>query len=309
MNARALTAGQRGAALIMALLVVAFAATLAASVLAREDLWLRQVEAQRDLGQARWIATAAIDWARAVLAYDARTSSVDHATEPWSTKVPPTKVEEGEVAGAVSDESAKWNLNNIVREGKVSAADVAVFVRLLESLQLPATLAATLVDWVDADGDLSPNGAEDDYYLQLSPPYRTAGRPLADVDDLARIRGFDASVVERLRPYVTALPRYNAVNLNTASVSVLSALMPRLSVTQVRQLVDQRDRVPLRNVADLRLYVPAADGSTDVTALDTRSSFFRVRVHARYRRAGLVTEALLERQANDWPRVIWQKYE
>ncbi|MGZ8267264.1 MAG: type II secretion system minor pseudopilin GspK [Burkholderiales bacterium] len=303
------TGRQRGAALIMALLVVAFAATLAASMLSRQDLWVRQIEAQRDLGQARWITTAAIDWARAVLAYDARTSSFDHTAEPWATNVPPTKVEEGEVAGSVSDESAKWNLNNMLRDGQISPSEMAVFARLLSALQMPSSLAAALADWLDPDSESSPGGAEDEYYLSLSPPYRTAAQRLADVDDLLRVRGFDADTVERLRPYVTALPRQNAVNLNTASVSVLAALLPKLSLTQVRRFVEQRDRTPLRNVGDLGLYIPGAELPAEAAAIDTRSTYFRVRVHARYRRAGTVTEALLERQPNDWPRIIWQKYQ
>ncbi len=306
---RANPATQRGAALIMALLVVAFAVTLAAGMLGRHDLWLRQVEAQRDLAQARWITTAAIDWARAVLAYDARTSSFDYAAEPWGTRVPPTKVEEGEVAGQITDESARWNLNNILRNGQISVSDMQVYARLLAALQLSPGLAASLADWIDPDAETSPGGAEDEYYLRLDPPYRTAGQPLSDVDDLLRVRGYDPGTVERLRPYVTALPYYNAVNLNTASAPVLAALLPRLSLSQVRQIVDQRDRVPLRNVADLRLYLPGGENPGELTALDTRSSYFRVRVHARYKRAGTVTEALLERQPNDWPRILWQKYQ
>jgi general secretion pathway protein K len=299
---------QRGAALIMALLAVAFATTLAAAMLWRHDVWLRQLEAQRDLAQARWITTAGIDWARAVLAFDARTSAYDHASEAWATKVPPTKVEEGEIAGAITDESGKWNLNDMLRNGAISVPDVNVYRRLLASLQLPDTLAAALADWIDPDNETMAGGAEDDYYMRLNPPYRTAGQPLSDVDELLRVRGYDPAVVERLRPYVTALPRYNPVNVNTASATVLAALLPRLTLTQVRQIVEQRDRVPLRNVGDLALYAQGADIG-DTSGLDTRSSYFTVRVHARYRRAGTVTEALLERQPNDWPRILWRKYE
>src|SRR3990172_1378565 len=105
---------QRGAALIMALLVVALATTLSTAVLFRQDVWLRQVEIQRDLAQTRLIAGAGIAWARAVLAYDARTSGFDHLGEPWAIQVPPTRVEGGEIGGEVQDEQAKWNLNNLV---------------------------------------------------------------------------------------------------------------------------------------------------------------------------------------------------
>ena len=54
----------------MALLVVALATVLASTMIWRQDMWLRQVETRRDLAQARLLAIAGIDWARAVLADD-----------------------------------------------------------------------------------------------------------------------------------------------------------------------------------------------------------------------------------------------
>jgi len=300
---------ERGAALIMALLAMALASTLATMLLWRQDVWLRQVEAQRDLAQIRLITTAGLDWARAVLAFDARTSSFDYAGEPWATRVPATKVEEGEISGAISDESGKWNLNNIVRNGRVSVADFEVFRRLLASLRLPENLASTLADWIDTDSEPLPDGAEDSYYLGLSPPYRTAGQPLNEVDGLLHVRGFTPELVEQLRPYVSALPRYNPVNLNTASAIVLSALLPSMSVSEVQQIVATRDRIPFRNVADLQLRLPRPEAAAGAGPLDTRSSYFTVRVNARYRRASTVTEVLMERQPNDWPRIVWQKFE
>lgn len=293
----------------MAMLAVAFASTLAAALLWRQDLWLRQVEAQRDLAQTRLITTAGIDWARAVLAFDARISNYDHASEAWATKVPVTKVEQGEISGAIEDESAKWNLNNILREGRASPPDIETFRRLLRALSLPVTLADTLGDWLDPDNEVAPGGAEDSYYLALSPSYRTAGQMLTDVDDLLRVRGYNAQIVEQLRPYVSALPRYNPVNLNTAAAPVLAALLPSMTQSEIQLLIAQRDRIPLRNVDDIRLRIPRQEAMAGAGPLDTRSSYFKARVNARYRRALTMTDTLLERQANDWPRVVWQKFQ
>jgi len=129
---------QGGAALIMALLVVALATVLASTMIWRQDMWLRQVETRRDLAQARLLAIAGIDWARAVLAEDARTSSTDHLGEPWATKVPAMPAEGGEIGGELADEQAKWNLNNLVRNGQVQPDSMAVLGRLLEQPGLPA---------------------------------------------------------------------------------------------------------------------------------------------------------------------------
>jgi len=306
----ALRPAQRGAALIMALLVVALATTLSSMMIWRQDVWLRQVETQRDLAQTRLIAGAGIQWARAVLAYDARTSSFDHAGEAWTVKVPPSRVEGGEIGGEMTDEQGKWNLNNLLSaDGTISQKEQEVFRRLLRLLQLPPVLASTLADWLDADSVASPDGAEDDYYLALSPPYRSANRLLSDVDGLLRVRGFDAGVVERLRAHVTALPGYHRVNMNTASAMVLAALVPDLSLSEVQQLLVLRKNIPFRDFADFRTRLPRPEIAADSAQLDTRSRYFSVRIRARYERTSVATEALLDRQGIDWPAIVWQKYE
>lgn len=301
---------QRGAALIMALLVVALATTLSTTLLWRQDVWLRQVEMQRDLAQTRLIADAGIEWGRAVLAYDGRTSSFDHLGEAWAIKVPNTSVEGGEIGGEMTDEQAKWNLNNLLSgDGSINAGGLEVFRRLLRLLELPPVLASALGDWLDSDDETSPDGAEDAYYLTLSPPYRSANRPLTDVDGLLRVRGFDAAVVERLRPHVTALPGYHSVNVNTASAIVLAAVLPQLSPAEIRALVAMRNAIPFRDFADFRSRLPRPEVAPNPEQLDTRSRYFSVRIRARYERAAVIAEALLDRQGTGWPKILWQKYQ
>ena len=59
---------QRGAAIILVLLIVALATVLAAYIARQQQLWQRQVGSQFDHAQARRLSIAGIDWARAVLA-------------------------------------------------------------------------------------------------------------------------------------------------------------------------------------------------------------------------------------------------
>ena len=93
---------QRGAAVILALLTVALVAGLAAASVGDLGVAMDQVTGRHDQAQARQLARGAVDWARNVLAEDARSSSVDHLGEAWATKVPPTPVEEGEVSGELT---------------------------------------------------------------------------------------------------------------------------------------------------------------------------------------------------------------
>ena len=300
----------RGAALIMALLVVALATTLASSLIWRQDMWLRQVETRRDLAQARLLALAGIDWARAVLAEDARTSSIDHLGEPWATKVPAMPAESGEIGGEMSDEQGKWNLNNLVRGGQTQANATAVLVRLLNQLQLPPALAVTLADWIDSDSDATSDGAEDNYYLGLKPPYRSANRELTDLDNLLRVRGFSSAIIERLRPYVSVLPGYNPLNLNTTSAIVLAAVLPELTTSDAQQIIAERNRIPFRDITDFRNRLPRPDlaGFAGAGQLDTRSRYFSVMIRSRYGNAETASTALLDRQSS-WPAIVWQKFE
>ncbi|MCX7175990.1 MAG: type II secretion system minor pseudopilin GspK [Proteobacteria bacterium] len=310
MTPRSGLAVNRGAALIMALLVVALATTLASTMIWRQDMWLRQVETRRDLAQARLLAIAGIDFARAVLAEDARTSSIDHLGEPWASKIPAMPAEGGEIGGELADEQAKWNLNNLVRNGQVQPDSLAVLGRLLNQLQLPPELAWTLADWIDSDSEATPDGAEDAYYLGQTPPYRTANRELSDLDNLLRVRGFNSLIIDKLRPYVSVLPGYNPVNLNTTSAIVLAAVLPDLSPADAQQIIVERNRIPFRDVGDFRNRLPRVEqGNSSASGqLDTRSRYFSVSIRSRYGNADLASTALLDRLTT-WPAIVWQKFE
>ena len=77
-------ARQRGAALLLAMLVVALVAVLASA--ATWQQWRSsQVEAaERSRLQANWILVGALDWARLILTEDAKQGGADHLAEPWA---------------------------------------------------------------------------------------------------------------------------------------------------------------------------------------------------------------------------------
>ena len=94
---------QQGVAIILVLLIVAIATSLAAYMAMQQNLWQRQVESQFERAQARQLGAAGIDWARAVLAEDARGNAVDHEKEIWTLRLPAIPVEGGEVIGAIEE--------------------------------------------------------------------------------------------------------------------------------------------------------------------------------------------------------------
>jgi len=301
---------QRGVAVVLAMGVVAAAAIAAAAMLASQSTWSRQAELTAEHVQAQALVQAGIDWGRSLLSDDRRLSSVDHLGEPWNLRLPPVPVDNGELAGQIDDQQGLFNLNNLVSNGTVSPAHLAQFRRLLEILALPDALAGSLADWLDADGEPQPpprGGAESGYYQGLQPPYLAANRPLSDVAELALVRGFDEAVRARLRPFVTALPRFTPVNVNTASPEVLAAVVGNLDLDAARALTAQRSRAYFRNLTEFLAQLPpgaVADGNNVTTASQYFVASARVTIGGAQARGS----ALLERESRGWPTVVWRKY-
>jgi type II secretory pathway component PulK len=95
-----------------------------------------------------------------------------------------------------------------------------------QALYDPRELAENLIDYVDPDEVRMNGGLEDDYYQRQPSPYRAANRPLMSVDELGLVQGFDATLLEVIRPYVTVYPFVGGggVNPNTAPPHVLALI-------------------------------------------------------------------------------------
>jgi general secretion pathway protein K len=297
---------QRGVAIIMVLLIVALATVLATYLAQQQQLWQRQVESQFDRAQARRLGVAGIDWARAVLADDARANNTDNDSEMWALRLPAMPVDNGEVIGVIEDRQGLFNLNNLVRNGQSSAPDIAQFQRLLGLLGLPGDLAVALADWMDSDSDTQyPGGAEDAYYLSLPQPYRSANRQLVELGELSRVKGFDEPSIERLQPFVSVLPLSLPVNVNFAPAEVLSAMIPNMNLSNARMMVQQRRGKPYSDIADFKQRFPRSDIEINDMDFSVTSEFFWVTGRARVANSQVTTQALLQR-SEGWPMVVWQ---
>jgi len=297
---------QKGVAVIMVMLIVALATTLAVYISQQQSLWQRQVETQFDRTQARRLGIAGIDWARAVLADDAHSNAVDHEGEMWTLRLPAMPVENGEVTGVIEDRQGLLNLNNLVRNGISSASDIEKFKRLLTLLSLPAELAPALADWIDSDSETQVSGgAEDSYYLGLPRPYRSANRPLIEIGELARIKGYDTQTIEKLKPFVSVLPAPSKVNVNFAPAEVLTSIAQNLSLSDARMLVLQRRGDPYKDIADFTQRLPNGTIQIESADISVSSSFFWVTGRAFVNNSQVITVALVQR-TQGWPNVIWQ---
>lgn len=296
---------EQGAAVITALLVVALAATAASFMLRQNHLWLRQVENLDLQAQARWTARAAIQWGAAILDEDAR--EADDESEKWAARLPPLTAEGGEVTTFIKDAQGLFNLNNLVRNGKLSQGDVVILTRLMIALEINPDVINALVDWMDGDSEVTyPGGAEDMQYLALEPPYRAANRMLEDVSELYRVQGFNRAAILKLQPYVTALPAATAINVNSAPAEVLVAMCSGLQLADAAALVKHRGSHPFKDKADFQNQLPQGVQARDED-YNVGSSFFNASAISRNGRVQVAYQALLERPTQGRTRLLWLK--
>lgn len=153
------------------------------------------------------------------------------------------ETEEGETLRLrIEDTGARLNLNAVLAARQVTDAPgdetieflVDFFSKVINELPVPPgermwdprELAHNLVEYVDEDEERIRGGDEAHWYQSQFPPYLPANEPLRTVEELGRVEGFDADLVDGLRPYVTVHPRGGGtgVNLNTAPAHVLATI-------------------------------------------------------------------------------------
>ncbi len=194
----------------------------------------------------------------------------------------------------LADESGRLALNAIVyKNGKINEEYYSMYVRLLDELGLPASLADTLADWIDADDSPRRDGAENaDYYERSDPPYRTAGRPLASVGELYLVKGYGREEVKRLRPFVTVYTD-GKININTAPLEVIEALSPEVTADLARNVISYRKGMPFQQTSEIRKVSGFEQlGFNLQSRITVKSSTFRALLTARLGRARSLAEAV-----------------
>ncbi|MGJ3701200.1 type II secretion system minor pseudopilin GspK [Variovorax sp. AFSI2.2] len=278
---------QQGVALVMALLLVAVVTVLASAILWRVDVWVTQVKMLRDARQAHRLVMGGVDWARSVV-YERQRQRIrkDHLGEAWATRVPPIPVAGGEISGQMFDEQSKFNMAWLL-SGDPYAWEQ--YERLLGALELPQALAVSL------RSKLSGKASERVRYMGTA--------------SLEAIPGYTSEVIEKLGKYITLLPDTSSkLNVNTAPVELIYAIVPGLSFQQAKEIFDRRAASPFDYTPDFYTLLTGdvRDGFR-TESISVRSDFFRVEVHATFGQGRASAVALLRRKPGTWPDVVWMK--
>ncbi len=170
--------------------------------------------------------------------------------------------------------------------------------RLFQALELDPEPIQAILDWIDPDTETRfPNGAEDDYYTEQQPAYRTGNRPLVSVRELLLIKGITRETYRTLAPFVVCLPQASKVNVNTASKEVLMSLAPGLDSNAVNTLIRARETQPFTGIDAFVKHPLLQFRQIPTDNLTVASEYFELQSIARSDRLDYRMTSLLARQA------------
>jgi general secretion pathway protein K len=221
--------------------------------------------------------------------------------------------ESGSLDITIEDESGKLNLNNLAHDTDKKTY-YGMAVRLFKKLKLSLDLLDALIDWTDVGDDPLPAGAETPYYQELKPPYAARNGPLATLEELRLIKGFDAATVDRLRPFVTVYADtpgapVTKINVNTAPREIIAALDDRMSDSITENLLEFRKTTPFKDISNLLkvdgMEAFAPELSTYTTAL---GGVFRITSRGSVTDTSRIIEAVVRVNAGQSTVLYWREY-
>ena len=235
---------QRGAALITVLMIIAAMSVVAVGVTQSVTNATQRARALDGQAQLRLYAAAAEEVAKSRLVeimapIEGRLS----ADLPGFGEPQIIPVDGGSFTVRVRDATNCFDLNAVVlgedgdtlqpQEETIKALESILLAKDIDKFEVTG-LVSSLVDWLDGDSTPRKGGAEDAYYLNLKPSYRTSGQPLTSLQELRAIRGFTPEIIAALDSLLCARPTHTLaatgqVNLNTLTVAQASLLQLTVS--------------------------------------------------------------------------------
>ncbi|MFI8374502.1 type II secretion system protein GspK [Pseudomonas helleri] len=253
---------QQGIALITVLLVMSLALLVTAGMLRSHRLALHSSAQQIHQLQLRKLAFAGETWALEHLKTQLRDPAASVASgQVWANAQPQLKIENGLIEVEIEDLAARFNLTALLTKGPVDKVLAQRWGRLQKGLKLSEVEASAL-----------------------------QGLNLSDISQLRQVPGIDGPWLTTLQPWVVLLPKEAALNINTASATVLATL-EGVTPPVANQLVAER---PLQGYASVQdfTFAPTLIGlGVKATGLGTTSRWFRITTHVRMGQSRLRLES------------------
>ena len=246
---------QRGVALLTILLLVVSITVVAGAMLASQKVAIRRSGLLFDQNQLLQDINVGQQLAVTMIRADSKLNDTDSEQDIWAQPIPPYTLANHSVSIELRDEASRFNINNLYQGGTVDTAALDVFQRLLTQLNLETDIAVAVLDWQDTDSEVYLDGGDESaVYTQQrnsSVDGSLPNQPFVSVDQLQEVRGVSAEVLATLRPYLTAVPYYLPININTASPALLAALIDGATSQQMQGIVDTRSKQALTSIDEL----------------------------------------------------------
>ena len=256
-NARTVTAREEGTVLLLVILILTLISVL---VLSWAQEWRTELKLASNFSEThkcQRLAEAGIYYSLGKLmtakTAEMGTYRVDAFQAPvaaedlWQGDQRLHKLElpSGMVEIRIADEGGKINLND--------APEVLLhsfFTQLGLAEPQVRTMVDSIQDWRERGEFPRPYGAKSAYYLRLDNPYAAKKEKFETVEELAWVRGFEASpLIPRLSQWFTVQDTGKRINLNTAPLEVLMAV--GFSQESAQTVVASRATMPFRNLQDI----------------------------------------------------------
>ena len=262
-----------GSILIVTLWVLSILTFFAFSLGFSVRTQLRYADHIQDRLRMHYLAQAGIERAVEELMND-ETEAYDTMNEPWSNNE--------DLFKEMSFDNGFITLSHVLKESReadeitlygvmdessridINTASVDTLTTLLERIgeipeQQATEIAAAIQDWRDRDIIVSPNGAEDEYYLSLDLPYECKDEEFRILEELLLVKGMTAEIFSKIKDILTVYGT-GRVNINTAGFNTLYALGLNESlcerITEFRQgndgIIGTEDDNIFNSVEDLR---------------------------------------------------------
>ena len=246
---------QRGVALLTILLLVVSITVVAGAMLASQKIAIRRSGLLFDQNQLLQDIDAGQQLAVTMIRADANLNDTDSTQDIWAKPVPPYTLGAHSIGIEIRDEASRFNINNLYQNGAVDSNALAVLQRLLTQLNLAPDIAIAVLDYQDADSEVYQDGGDEStVYNQQSNSSVDNDLPnqrLVNIDQLQNVKGINAEVLAVLRPYITVVPHYLPINMNTASPVILAALIDGATSQQMQTIVDLREKQVVESIDEI----------------------------------------------------------
>ena len=310
-----------GVALISALLVVALATTAAVALSASMQLNLRR-SANLYLRDQAWEYLLGVEEFGKVLLKQAIEHNKLDLLLGEERALP---VEGGVVTGRIIDLQAGININDLVTDkGRINAVARDRIEGLFQAQGVDIKKIDSLIDWLDKNDQASgDNGAEDNYYFGLEPPYRAANGQMESLSELYLIREMKPEDIDKLvnteadgKPVkmLTAIHKpasqlagLTLVNINTAPEAVLSAI----GIKDTEAVIKNRPYEKMPTAEALGFKTTGKDKDRDsekFKGMGITSNYFELEASAQIGHAKLRSFSIIERGKDNAMTVISRSF-